>query len=193
MVFGDTNRKYMDTPVVSYALPPWRTCLQACPGCYARKGFYLLPSVRKKMEANFNFLSTASTTTIVDVLTREIQYWIPRGKRFFRLHHAGDFFNQQYVSAIAETFIANPNVVGFAYTKRRDLEFGKLESLPNFVLIRSNLYGPVNYFVLDEAIEFARRTGAHLCQCHLGIRCGIECRYCMTKTAEQQGVVFVAH
>jgi Gene product 88 len=113
----------------------------SCPGetaacakvCYAARGFYLMPSVKKRNKTNF--LASKSDSFILNML-RQIQFY---RVRVMRVHASGDFYDAQYIRKWIAIVKRTPKVQYYAYTRSWQLpelecELAALAQLPNFQL-----------------------------------------------------------
>ncbi|MFE3105390.1 GP88 family protein [Nocardia tengchongensis] len=131
--------------VWNWTIPAWAVRLSdgrtvnTCPSagvcaqvCYARHGTYRFPIVRAKHEANLAFLlddlpgwQAAMTTELSAPRFRNA--WI-------RIHDAGDYFSDSYLTAWLAVAAAHPAVEFYSYTKEVD-RFRRLvepDPPPNF-------------------------------------------------------------
>ncbi|MHB8098110.1 MAG: GP88 family protein [Sulfuricurvum sp.] len=162
-----------------------QVCNRICPGCYAAKEQVRFPSVLAARESRL----TASAAP--DFATRIISELgsLHKPPAFFRIHASGEFYSQPYVDSWSTIAAQFPDIVFYAYTKRlTDFDFTAFKSLPNTVLINSLHFGKLNYGPLSAA-----PANAFVCPSSASVHCGLQCTYCMTKTAEQNGVYFVKH
>ena len=163
-------------------------CGRECPGCYAIREQKRYPTV---LPARVERYESSLNSDFTQRVVKEIKSLKTQPKHF-RIHASGDFYSQDYISSwesIAKEF---PNIIFYAYTKRKkDFNFSTLESLPNVVIINSFHFKGLNYGPLNEAPQ-----GAFICPHQKGtdIQCGKDCEWCMTKgCADKQGVWFVKH
>ena len=160
-------------------------CNRACPGCYAAREQVRFPVIlearTKRLNASLD--PTFSTTIITELSSLKTK------PKYFRVHASGEFYSQDYISqweVIAKEF---PQITFYAYTKRmNDFHFSTLSALPNFVLINSLQFNKLNYSKLEDAPK-----EAFICPSSKEVLCGAHCVYCMTKTAQTNGVWFVKH
>lgn len=160
-------------------------CKRICPGCYAAREQTRFPVVLKARESRYSAsLSPTFTATIIKELNS-----LKTKPKYFRIHASGEFYSQEYIDAWAKIVSSFPHIIFYAYTKRlAHFDFSSISSLPNFVLINSLQFKGLNYGPLSSA-----PTGAFICPSHTGSTCGLSCTYCMSKTAQTNGVWFVKH
>lgn len=160
-------------------------CGRICPGCYAIKEQVRFPIV---VEARNKRLEASKQEDFVATVVKEISSLRTKPK-YFRTHASGEFYSQEYIdkwSIIADKF---PDITFYAYTKRlKHFDFSSLQNKENFVLINSLQFTKLNYGKKEEAPE-----GAFMCPSTEGATCGESCTYCMSKTAQTNGVWFIKH
>ena len=160
-------------------------CNRACPGCYAAREQVRFPVI---LEARTKRLNASKDTSFSTMIITELTSLKTKPK-YFRVHASGEFYSQDYIShweLIAKEF---PQITFYAYTKRmNDFDFSTLSALPNFVLINSLQFNKLNYSKLEDAPK-----EAFICPSSKEVLCGESCVYCMTKTAQANGVWFVKH
>jgi hypothetical protein len=142
-----TNSK-LGLRVAGFSLPALTTCTPSdwCRKfCYALKGFYNFPEVKRKYIWAYG---ESKKDTFVDDVIAELtshgkMYKVKGVKankyRWIRVHPSGDFYSVEYADkwrAIAEHFTGRRFV---AYTKRGDLKNAmyKLDALDNFTVLES--------------------------------------------------------
>lgn len=199
--FGNAK---LDKSIAIFNLPAVVTCGRACPGCYALKAEKRFPAVKAARARN---LQESRSPLFPVAIAAELES--AGGKvKAVRIHESGDFYSPEYVAKwrqVAEMF---PAVTFYAYTKRLGAGDGiaaalrDFAALPNVVIIDSLQYGPVNYGDNDFCVRTAG-NGAFLCPCGTGKElqdkakglktCGVTCRYCMTKEAQDNAPVFLKH
>lgn len=134
-----TNSKLKQSGILSWGIPAARsqsgklTCIGAkdcLEGCYARQGFYVMPSVRKAQEER---LTLSETPDFVHTIHYEIRR---RNPKVIRIHDSGDFYSREYLNKWLAIVAMNPEVTFYAYTKAIPLFTGV--TLPsNFKVIFS--------------------------------------------------------
>ena len=118
----DTEKANPGTAFYNFNTPPGLTC----PGkgncynnswCYACNGFYLYPSVQKKMKKNYEF---SQTNHFVDDVVRELQRLQrlqPDKKIYIRWNDAGDIYDRSYFLKLISIAARCPDVNFYSYTK----------------------------------------------------------------------------
>ena len=160
-------------------------CNRKCAGCYAAREQIRFPVVLEARTKRLNASKdpSFSTTIITELTSLKIK------PKYFRVHASGEFYSQDYIShweLIAKEF---PQITFYTYTKRiNDFDFSRLAALPNFVLINSLQFNKLNYSKLEDAPK-----EAFICPSSKEVLCGETCTYCMTKTAQTNGVWFIKH
>jgi Gene product 88 len=111
-------------PALAARLPDGRT-IATCPSagvcaqvCYARNGTYNIPTVRARHLANLIFVLDEPELWEA-TMSRELDSSRFAG-RWIRIHDAGDFFSDSYLSAWLRIIEAHPNTRFYAYTKEVD-------------------------------------------------------------------------
>jgi hypothetical protein len=114
MMLSFGNSKLKKDGIASFSLPAISSCPMAgtCKlGCYAKQGFFNMPSVVAAYDRNFKL---AKTNKFYPAMKEEITKHNPK---IIRIHASGDFFNVKYFHAwvvLARNF---PNIKFYAYTK----------------------------------------------------------------------------
>ena len=163
-------------------------CGRSCPDCYALKAQIrfaniVVPYREARYQAS---LKPTFTATMINELTST-----RRSARTVRIHESGEFYSQVYIDKWLTIAKALPQFTFYAFTKRvKDFDFIALMSLPNVVIIDSMMHSRLNYNKLERL-----NSSIYTCPAttQKNVRCGIDCRYCMTKTAQYNGVQFVKH
>ena len=175
--------------IYMFNLPATReVCGRTCKGCYAIKEQVRFPaSVLPARQARYDAsLQLDFSSRIISELSS-----LRNKPKYFRVHSSGEFYDTAYLGKWERIAKALPNITFYAYTKRKkDFDFSKLESLPNFILIDSFHFGRINYGKLDKAPK-----GAFICpdQPKSDTQCGETCTYCMEKDGATNGVYFRKH
>ena len=160
-------------------------CGRLCAGCYAAREQVRFPSI---LVARDNRYLASQQSDFADKIIAELTK-LKKKPLYFRIHASGEFYSQTYINHWQKIASSFPSITFYAYTKRlQDFDFTQLSSLPNFVLINSLHFGKLNY-----GPESAAPTNAFICPSSSSIKCGIHCSYCMTKTAQTNGVYFRKH
>jgi hypothetical protein len=103
----------------------------ACAGCcYAMRGFFNMPAVERRMQANYDF---SRSKEFVPWMTKAI--WA-HSVRVLRVHVAGDFYDAAYVQKWIDIAKQTPRVVYYGYTRSwRTLKIS--ESLERLALVKN--------------------------------------------------------
>jgi hypothetical protein len=107
------NQKIGDG-IYAFNLPAVETCpgrSTVCACCYAQRGRWLFPNVRRALAWNFH---VARQPHFAGEMVEEISR---RKVRVLRLHSSGDFFDADYVRRWAEILAESPRVKAYAYTR----------------------------------------------------------------------------
>src|SRR5262245_49575789 len=124
--WGFGNRKVTKLDAVSFGIPAYRsasgfvTCPQAgaCAAvCYARTGFYVMPSVAKARERNLALTQSEGFVAAIMADLGRIRQSI------IRVHDSGDFYSQAYLDQWSAIARAVPGKRFYAYTKSLHLDF----------------------------------------------------------------------
>lgn len=163
------------------------TCNRICPGCYAIKFQKLYPNV---LPYRNRMLEASQQPDFVTQISADIAS-CRKPFKYVRIHESGEFYSQDYIDKWYTITKSFPQYIFYAYTKRTaDFDFTSLSSLPNFVLIDSLMHGGLNYAKSTQLSSSIFTCPATLSKT---VRCGVECSYCMSKTAQHSGVQFVRH
>ncbi len=115
-----SNAKMKRDGILAFGIPAYRsesgklTCpgaSECLAGCYARQGFYVMPSVKKAQEAR---LKLTGHQDFPMVMSLEIQR---RKPKIVRIHDSGDFYSMSYYRKWRDIAAMNPKVTFYAYTK----------------------------------------------------------------------------
>lgn len=183
--------------VATFSLPAGKengTCAVTCKGCYALKGTYLYPSVKNGLVDRFN--ASKDLPTFKERIKSELKKKKHETTEFIRIHASGDFYSQDYIDAWDEIVQLFPNKVFYAYTKQNSFDYDTIKSRANFVLINSYQHG-LNFGDKDYIDTLSKKTGAIICPVNKetknDIHCGSTCTICMTKDAQEKGILFYKH
>jgi hypothetical protein len=139
-----SNSKLAKDGILAWSIPAYKsqsgfiTCPMAgiCKtGCYARQGFFVMPSTQKALEDR---LTLSKSAEFVSVLSAEIARRQPKR---VRIHASGDFYSRKYLWQWLEIIRQNHSTEFYAYTKMiplfesHALPFGALPD--NFKVIYS--------------------------------------------------------
>ena len=163
-------------------------CGRQCPGCYSLKAQKRFPKTVIPYRQLRLDISKASSFT--QTVISELQSY-RRSCCTVRIHESGEFYSQSYIDKWTTIATQLPAFTFYTFTKRlKDFDFTTLMSLPNVIIIDSLMHSPLNYGKhqdLDPNVFTCPfTTGAT-------VQCGLTCRYCMVKTAQQNGVQFIKH
>lgn len=121
----------------TWSIPAEETCpgaTEACLSCcYARRGFFLMPSIERRLWANYRFSQTAEFTAwMVSAVQAQ---WV----RVMRVHVSGDLYDAAYTEKWLEIVAKTARVRYFLYTRSwREHEIlpliRKLAKRPNVAL-----------------------------------------------------------
>jgi hypothetical protein len=119
--------------IFAFNLPAVVTCpgmSSACVSCYAQKGRWRFPSVRKALKRNWE---ATQEPFFAERLIREI--W-DRGAQVVRIHASGDFFTPQYIRNWIRVARNCQGTTFYGYTRSWRLpglrvELERLSALPN--------------------------------------------------------------
>lgn len=168
-------------------------CGRMCPGCYAAKAQVRFPNTvmpyrNRMLEAS---KQEDFETKIVKELTDK-----KRAANIVRIHESGDFYSQEYIDKWARIAKQLPSITFYAFTKRKaDFDFKELEDSNNVVIINSLAGNKINYGTIGY-------LNNHPCKnvCPATVKatknstiCGVTCKFCMTKQAQEEGITFVIH
>lgn len=163
-------------------------CGKVCPGCYSYKAYRIYPNVLPAQTARYE---ASKSLDFVSRINLEISK-VKKPVKYFRIHgSAGEFYSQEYLDKWQSIAEQNPSIIFYAYTKRcSEFDFTAVKNLKNFVLIDSLQFRRINYGPIEKAPK-----DVFICPDQRGadISCGIDCNYCMTKTAQASAPFFVQH
>ena len=106
-----------------------------CPGadtckliCYASKGFYIMPSVKKAYETNYYY---SKQDNFIELIQKEID---SKKKKIthIRIHSSGDFYNLDYLLKWLLIADNNPNIIFYCYTKSIDIFKDNIDLINRF-------------------------------------------------------------
>lgn len=169
-------------------------CGRVCPGCYAQKAQRIYPAVTP---ARNRRLEISKSKTFVSSISTELTQTKKQFK-YVRIHSSGDFYSQEYIDKWTAIAKAHPEIKFYAFTKRmKEFNFTKLMSLKNTSIIDSLKFGRLNYGNKEEMTALAKKhNNVTICPDTMGDKnaiCGVTCEYCMTKDAQNKGILFVQH
>lgn len=165
-------------------------CGMECKGCYAMKEQQRWKNVRTSRD--YKYLLSKSSQFVEEV-EKELSKF--KGK-YVRIHASGEFYSQAYVDKWGEIAKKFPNLIFFAYTKKLDFDYPKLD---NFIVHKSliDVDGTrvMNYGSQDYIDNLAKQTQGFICPLvkdRTG-KCGEDCTWCMDKSNENTPILFLQH
>lgn len=167
------------------------TCACNCDGCYAMAGRYRMASVINAL-ANRTMIARNNLDFMVNAINAQI---IAENIQLVRVHVAGDFFSDEYISAWKEIALANPNTRFWTYTKVHDAE-NAFNELDNFNVVKSVIpnvgfnFGHCDYILSVYNALKSEGKNVHICKCGFdkSQHC-INCKGC----SENEFVLFLEH
>lgn len=166
-------------------------CGRICPGCYALNSQRRFPAALAYRERR---LHDSQQQDFVSRMVEEVIKF-PKPVEAIRVHESGEFYSQEYVDKWYQIASMLPDTKFYAFTKRiRDFDFSKLKGLPNFSVVDSLHNGCLNYGTL-ESLKSAKSNSV-ICPATIkGTQtvCGVTCKHCWSKEAQEHGVLFVKH
>ena len=137
------NKKVKNTLIFNIA--PITTCIGDCKGkegkCYAMKASRRFPNVRNCYNRN---TEVAKSEGFKELMIASIQYHVMNFSfKYFRIHEAGDFFNQRYLNDWCDIASKFPNIKFLAYTKSFQLNF---DNVPSNLTIINSIWGNENQY-----------------------------------------------
>lgn len=100
--------------------------------CYAEKGFYCYDSNKERFNINYEQSKKAD---FVDIIKAQLTLPYTLGMKYFRIHHIGSFYNQEYFDKWVEIVKCFPNTKFLVYVRNYDLDIS--DKSDNFLLIYS--------------------------------------------------------
>ena len=171
----------------TFNVPPVKTCkptrwcltgLNGKPACYAQRGRHHNPRVKKSMDERFKVSKRSDfVEKVVDELSRK------RKVQYFRIHAAGDFYDEAYVRKWIAICKALPHIKFWAATRRTDLKkaIRELDALPN-VIVRESLdpskQNPSMGLKLAVIYGVPAGKGAFVCPCDDDTKIADGCEDC---------------
>jgi hypothetical protein len=139
-----TNTKLKKDGIYAFNLPPMLTC--PCAGeckayCYAKKGFYNMPSVKKGLAKRLK-LTKDKVDFICSISTES------KSKGFVRIHASGDFYSLEYLKCWTMIAACNPLTRFYCYTK----SVGLVKDEMKFRELPSNLRVIFSYGGTEDAL-----------------------------------------
>ena len=167
------------------------TCPCHCPGCYATAGCYCFNSTKKALA-----IRTMIARADLEWFRRAVIAQIKADKiKIVRIHAAGDFFSDEYISAWVDICNACPDTVFWSYKKNPAAE-NAFDSVKNCNIVKSIVpgcglnYGKCDYILAAyETLKKAKKS-VHICRC--GIDPDQHCTNCKGCSVNEY-VLFVEH
>ena len=115
-------------------------CDSCMTDCYALKAWKQYPPVRAAWKQNSQMFRKHMQAAFNDIETYfNSKRTLPR---FFRIHVAGDFLNQEHVNGYAEIARKFPAIKFLAFTKMHDLDYS---NLPDNLQIIASMWSGLDY------------------------------------------------
>ena len=160
-----TNKEYTFT-VNGKEYKLFGTCPLHCNGCYATKGNYRFQSCIKALG-----IRTYIAMHDIDFLVRAIVAQIIADNiKIVRLHASGDFFGNDYISAMRDIVKCSENTIFWTYTKNAQAE-NAFDDLGNINIVKSVIrgygfnFGHCDYILkLYNALTAMGKT-VYICRC----------------------------
>jgi hypothetical protein len=159
----------------------------ACSGCYALKGFYVMPDVKKALEKRLKAIRDPQWVDAMVVLVNH--YSAPSG--YFRWHDSGDIQDTEHLKNIVSVCRQTPGIVHWLPTRENRLvkDFVTDHEVPENLTIRMSaplvdkgLTSPTKG--LPFSTIHSREdlfAGAHLCPARHQDNFCLDCRACWNK------------
>ena len=183
--------------IPQFNLTPVKSCLNCseCKKyCYALKSYRQYPSTKVAWDKNLHVCSND-----LDTFKHEMRDFLTvYSPKYFRLHSAGDFFNQEYLNAWIKIIKDFPNTTFLAYTKSYDhLKFNDIPgNFKLFFSIEPNSEMPKEkpYNVKYAYIESDDRiNNSFVCPATTGDHTKMTCDKCLRCFKGNKNVVFNLH
>lgn len=166
------------------------TCLCDCIGCYAKTGFFNMPSVVTSL-----VIKTALARTCPEFVKNAIKAQIiADGIELCRIHAAGDFFNGEYVELWRDIVRECTGTRFWTYTKNRAAETA-FDEFENANIVKSLYNGRVNFGHAGDIIELykaLKKAGKRVYICRCGVDKNQHCTNCHG-CANYEYVLFLEH
>ena len=167
------------------------TCPCDCVGCYAKSGFYNMPSV-------------IVSNGIKTMLSRFDREWLKRAIiaqiaadaiQFVRIHASGDFFSAGYIEMWKDVVAACPSCTFWSYTKNAAAE-SAFDSFANCNIVKSIVegiglnFGHCDYIMSTYETLQKRGESVYICRC--GVDANQHCNNCKG-CSRNAYVLFIEH
>lgn len=194
--------------IASFNLPAITTCpgrTRLCEGmCYADKGFYNMPNVKRSNEAGE---AAARSSVFVEEITKELV--ASKTIRAVRIHASGDFYSPEYLGDWITIAANNPEVKFWAYTRCWRLDefkmplavFGQMPNVQLFASLDDEIKDlgeePPQWMRTADLVQHWDNTPKDTVECpnqkNNTITCE-KCTYCFKPEGQRKKhVVFAAH
>ena len=117
--------------------------LSVCAICYAAKGNYVRPNVRKAQATRLEFALTAE---FVPAMIAELEKEQRCGRKYFRFHDSGDLFSYEYAKKVMEICRKTPGIAHHLPTREVPL----VRRLFNEQLVPENITIQISANYLDS-------------------------------------------
>lgn len=172
-------------------------CGRVCPGCYAIKAQVRFPTALAFRE---RLLQRSKSYLFVEEIIAEINKAKSKKEvKAVRIHESGDFYSQEYLDKWVKIAKQLPDVKFYAFTKRKkDFDFTEAERTNNFVIIDSLKFNGLNYDT-EHNIKLLKIKNPKAYICPATVKgaanntCGVSCEYCWSKSAQDNGILFIKH
>lgn len=182
--------------VYTWSMPAGKdgTCLNTCAGCYARTGFYNMPSVIAALKFN-QYIVENDINFFYRAISAQLEYI---GSGEVRIHASGDFRTKnctEYAETWHRIVTENPSFLFWTYTKIKALE-NLFDDTNNGNIVKSIIngigynYGHCDYII--NAFNKLNAAGANVYICRCGIDKNQHCENC-THCATAEFVLFIEH
>lgn len=182
--------------VYTFSLPAGSngSCVCDCPGCYAKTGFYRVPSVCESLERNLEIVNND-----IDFFYNAISAQLETiGHGEIRIHAAGDFNTNnpsEYAGTWKRIVIENPSFLFWTYTKMQEYET-LFDETENGNIVKSIIdgigynFGHCDYILRVYAM--LKKAGKRVYICRCGIDHNQHCEKC-GHCSNTDFVLFVEH
>ena len=193
------DRSVCTTSIMPGPIEEGGSCVNCCncwKTCYCHKSMWR-PTVRGSWTYGY-----ALAKNDPEAFTEQMIYELSHTRKDkARVHAAGDFFNARYVDAWHDIATVKNDKYFWTYTKAWDWSramneaLTRLDSLPNFNIVRSLYKGSINYGTDEYIHKLAEQiqSDGHqvfICPCgYRDVKCGKECTAC----AVYKYVLFLQH
>lgn len=167
------------------------TCPCDCIGCYAKTGFFRMPSVEKSL-----FVKTYLARNYPDFVRRAIIAQIKADSiSLCRIHASGDFFSREYVDMWKDIVNACNNCAFWSYTKNKEAE-NAFSDTDNCNIAKSIIpgfgfnFGKCAYILRVYKALKAMGKDVYICRC--GIDKNQHCTNCKV-CSKNEYVLFIEH